>query len=88
MRLWLALASMGLAVVSSGVLAATPVSLQRDGSLQIAIDAMSSARTPHSFLGIDFSSTNLEPRQPGLEHGAHLDGTPQWDDVDVGFPDR
>src|SRR6185503_5168718 len=24
-----------------------------DGSLQIAIDALSSARTPHSFLGID-----------------------------------
>jgi hypothetical protein len=36
MRLWRALASMGLAVLSSGVLAATPISLQRDGSLQIA----------------------------------------------------
>jgi 3-deoxy-7-phosphoheptulonate synthase len=42
-----------------------------DGSLQIAIDAMTSARTPHSFLGIDQDGVTSIIRTTGNPHG-HL----------------
>ena len=40
-----------------------------DGSLQIAIDAMTSARTPHSFLGIDQEGVTSIIRTAGNPHG-------------------
>ena len=40
-----------------------------DGSLQIAIDAMTSARTPHSFLGIDQDGVTSIIRTTGNPHG-------------------
>jgi 3-deoxy-7-phosphoheptulonate synthase len=40
-----------------------------DGSLQIAIDAMSSARTPHSFLGIDQDGFTSLVRTKGNQDG-------------------
>src|SRR2546430_6995369 len=40
-----------------------------DGSLQIAIDAMTSARTPHSFLGIDQEGATSIIRTTGNPHG-------------------
>jgi len=40
-----------------------------DGSLQIAIDAMTSARTPHSFLGIDQEGVTSIIRTTGNPHG-------------------
>jgi len=40
-----------------------------DGSLQIAVDAMTSARTPHSFLGIDQDGVTSIIRTTGNPHG-------------------
>ena len=40
-----------------------------DGSLQLAIDAMQSARTPHSFLGIDQDGVTSIIRTPGNPDG-------------------
>src|SRR3989449_10586316 len=40
-----------------------------DGSLQIAIDAMTSARTPHNFLGIDQDGVTSIIRTTGNPHG-------------------
>ncbi|PYK98910.1 MAG: 3-deoxy-7-phosphoheptulonate synthase [Verrucomicrobia bacterium] len=40
-----------------------------DGSLQIAIDAMTSARAPHSFLGIDQDGVTSIIRTTGNPHG-------------------
>ena len=40
-----------------------------DGSLQIAIDAMTSARTPHNFLGIDQDGVTSIIRTTGNLHG-------------------
>src|SRR2546429_8995147 len=40
-----------------------------DGSLQTAIDAMTSARTPHSFLGIDQDGVTSIIRTSGNPHG-------------------
>src|SRR2546421_7022251 len=40
-----------------------------DGSLQIAIDAMTAARTPHSFLGIDQEGVTSIIRTTGNPHG-------------------
>src|SRR6266704_3136104 len=40
-----------------------------DGSLQIAIDAMTAARTPHSFLGIDQDGVTSIIRTTGNLHG-------------------
>src|SRR6185369_5186246 len=42
-----------------------------DGSLQVAIDAMTSARAPHSFLGIDQDGVTSIIRTTGNPHG-HL----------------
>src|SRR2546421_10557408 len=40
-----------------------------DGRLQIAVDAMTSARTPHSFLGIDQEGVTSVIRTTGNPHG-------------------
>jgi 3-deoxy-7-phosphoheptulonate synthase len=40
-----------------------------DGSLQVAIDAMTSARAPHSFLGIDQEGVTSIIRTSGNRHG-------------------
>src|SRR5437660_4716163 len=42
-----------------------------DGGLQIALDAMQSARTPHSFLGIDQEGITSIIRTP-VNHAGHV----------------
>lgn len=72
----------------------TPVGFKNgtDGSLQVAINALQSASTPHSFLGIDQNGRSCVLRTRGNRYGHVVlrggNGKPNYDSVSIAVAER